>query len=246
MEYLGETIDIHTGGVDHIPVHHTNEIAQSEAATGKKFVNYWIHHEHMMIDGEKMSKSKGNFYKVEDIMEKGFEPLALRYLFLTAHYKDQMNFTFESLKAAQNALNKLREEIRAWPACAKASSGDNRLSEEAKGVPGQFYHKFLESANNDLNTPQAVAVMWEMVRSGTPTSSKSADLLAMDKILGLDLEQYLGKPLEIADEIKQLVDQREAARQNKDFKTSDDLRSKIQELGYEVEDTISGSRVKKL
>jgi cysteinyl-tRNA synthetase len=253
MEYLGKTIDILTGGVDHIPVHHTNEIAQSEAATGKKFVNFWIHHEHMMIDGEKMSKSKGNFYKVEDIIAKGFDPLALRYLFLTAHYKDQMNFTWESLQAAQNALNKLREEIRTWPAFAKASSGDNRLSEEAKSETTHFYHKFLESANNDLNTPQAVAVMWEMVRSGTPTSSeqsssanKSADLLAMDKILGLDLEKYLGKPLEIPDEVRQLVEQREEARQNKEFNRSDDLRSAIYEKGYEVEDTASGPRVKKL
>lgn len=232
MEYLGETIDIHTGGVDHIPVHHTNEIAQSEAATGKKFVNYWIHHEHMMIDGEKMSKSKGNFYKIEDIIAKGFDPMALRYLFLTAHYKDQMNFTFESLQAAQNALNKLRQEIRAW--------------EKPKSGTSEFYHKFIESANNDLNTPQAVAVMWDMVRSDIPTSSKSADLLAMDNILGLDLGKYIAKPLDIPAEIQQLVQQREVARQNKDFKTSDDLRLKIHDLGYEVEDTSEGPRIKKL
>ncbi len=232
MEYLGETIDIHTGGVDHIPVHHTNEIAQSEAATGKKFVNYWIHHEHMMIDGAKMSKSKGNFYKIEDLVEKGFDPLALRYLFLTAHYKDQMNFTWESLQAAQNALNNLREQIRSW--------------EKPKGEIGSHYHKFLESANNDLNTPQAVAVMWEMIRADIPTFSKSRDLLEMDKILCLDLEKYLGKTLEIPSEVQMLVKQREAVRQNKDFKSSDDLRFKIRDLGYEVEDTPEGPRIKKL
>jgi cysteinyl-tRNA synthetase len=232
MEYLGETIDIHTGGVDHIPVHHTNEIAQSEAATGKKFVNYWVHHEHMMIDGAKMSKSKGNFYKIEEVIERGFDPLALRYLFLTAHYKDQMNFTWESLQAAQNALNNLREQIRSW--------------EEAKGETSAFYHKFLESANNDLNTPQAVAVMWEMVRSNTSTSSKSSDLLAMDKILGLDLEKYLGKPLDIPHEVQKMVDQREHARANKDFSKSDDLRDEIKKLGYEVKDTPEGPRLKKL
>lgn len=232
MEYLGETIDIHTGGVDHIAVHHTNEIAQSEAATGKPFTRYWLHHEHMMIDGEKMSKSKGNFYKIEEIIERGFDPLALRYLFLTAHYRDQMNFTWESLQAAQNALNNLRSEIRSW--------------EEAKGNPGHFYQKFMESASHDLNTPQAVAVMWEMVKSSDTTSSKSIDLLAMDKILGLDLEKYLGKPLVIPEEVQILADQREVARQSKDFKTSDDLRFKIQDLGYEVEDTADGPRIKKL
>ncbi len=232
MEYLGETIDIHTGGVDHIAVHHTNEIAQSEAATGKQFTKYWVHHEHMMIDGEKMSKSKGNFYKIEEIIERGFDPLALRYLFLTAHYRDQMNFTWESLQAAQTALNNLRSEIRSW--------------EEAKGDPSHFYQKFLESANNDLNTPQAVAVMWEMVKSDGTTFSKSNDLLAMDKILGLDLEKYLGKPLVIPEEVQILADQREVARQSKDFKTSDDLRFKIQDLGYEVEDTADGPRIKKL
>jgi cysteinyl-tRNA synthetase len=186
----------------------------------------------MMIDGEKMSKSKGNFYKIEDIIAKGFDPMALRYLFLTAHYKDQMNFTFESLQAAQNALNKLRQEIRAW--------------EKPKSEASEFYHKFIESANNDLNTPQAVAVMWDMVRSDIPTSSKSADLLAMDNILGLDLGKYIAKPLDIPVEIQQLVQQREVARQNKDFKTSDDLRLKIHDLGYEVEDTSEGPRFEKL
>lgn len=232
MEYLGETIDIHTGGVDHIPVHHTNEIAQSEAATGKKFVNYWIHHEHMMIEGEKMSKSKGNFYKIEDVTRKGFDPLSLRYLFLTAHYKDQMNFTWGSLQGAQNALTNLRETIRAW--------------DQPKGQLGVFYQKFLESANNDLNTPQSIAVMWEMVRSDTTTSSKARDLLEMDKILGLNLVDYLGQPLQIPDQVQKLVDQREAARKNADFKAADDLRSKIKDLGYAVEDNPQGARIKKL
>ncbi len=232
MEYLGETIDIHTGGVDHIPVHHTNEIAQSEAATGKKFVNYWIHHEHMMIDGAKMSKSKGNFYKIEEVIEKGFDPLSLRYLFLTAHYKDQMNFTWESLQAAQNALNNLRQQIRSW--------------EKPKGEVGSHYHKFLESANNDLNTPQAVAVMWEMLRADIPTFSKSRDLLEMDKILGLDLDKYIGQSLVVPDEIQQLVGQREQARNDKDFQKSDELRDRIKQLGYDIEDTSEGPRIKKL
>lgn len=229
MEYLGNSFDIHTGGIDHIPIHHTNEIAQSEAATGDKFVKYWIHHNFLVVDGEKMSKSKKNFYTLENILAKGFDPLSLRYLFLTAHYRDRINFTWESLSSASNALNKLKEEIRSW--------------DQPKGTPGQFYHKFLETANNDLNMPQSVAVMWQMVHNAESTQQKSADLLAMDKILGLGLEEYIGQQLEIPEEVKKLVDQREKARANKDFEKSDQLRKEITNLGYQVLDLAKGYKV---
>lgn len=230
MEYLGDTIDIHTGGIDHIPVHHTNEIAQSESATGKKFVRFWVHHNFLNIKDEKMSKSQKNFYKLEDITEKGFDPIALRYLFLTGHYRDQLNFSWQSLEAAQVALNKLRQEIRAW--------------ESPNQVIGEIWQKFIEAANNDLNTPQAVAVLWELVHSNYPTSSKSATILEMDKVLGLGLENYVGKPLEIPSEVLGLVEKREKVKKSGNFKESDKLRKQVKDLGYEVLDTPEGPKVK--
>lgn len=230
MEYLGDTIDIHTGGVDHISIHHTNEIAQSEAASGKKFVRFWVHHEFLLVDGEKMSKSKKNFYRIDEVREKGFDPLALRYLFLTAHYRDKLNFTWESLKASQNALSNLRQIVRDW--------------EEPKIGCAQFEQDFMDAVNNDLNIPQGIAVMWELIKSDYPTSAKAKTLLEMDKILGLNLEEYSGKPVEISSRVKKLIEQRETARKSGEFKKSDKLRNKIKKLGFEIEDTQSGPKVK--
>ena len=230
MEYLGDTIDIHTGGVDHISVHHTNEIAQSEGATGKQFVKYWVHHNFLQVDGEKMSKSKKNCYKAEEIKERGFDPFALRYLFLTAHYRDKLNFTWKSLEAAQNALNNLREIIRDW--------------EEPQIGCAQFEQDFMNSINNDLNLPQAVAVMWELIKSDYPTSAKAKSLLKFDQILGLGLDTYLGKQIEIPEEIMHLVRKREQARNLGDFKESDKLRKEIKKMGFLVEDTPSGPKVR--
>jgi len=241
MEYLGDSFDIHTGGIDHIPVHHTNEIAQSEGATGEPFVKYWVHHNFLQIDGGKMSKSLKNFYRIDEIIGKGFDPLALRYLFLTAHYRDKLNFTWKSLEASQNAFNNLRQEIRLWPASAEASVG---LSEQPKGNVGQYWQSFLEAAKMDLNIPQAVAVMWEMVKSDIPSSQKSTDLLEMDKILGLGLEEYLGKQIEVPEEVMKLVRKREQARNKGDFKQSDKLRHQVKKLGFEIEDTPSGPQLK--
>lgn len=247
MLYLGNTLDIHTGGIDHIPIHHENEIAQSEAATGVKFVNIWVHHNFLQVEGEKMSKSKKNFYTIDDIKNKGFDPLALRYLILTSHYKDQLNFTWRSLEASQNALNNLRDEVRSW--------------DQPKIGCAEYEQKFMEAVNNDLNTPQALAVMWEMVKparnalarnashidasgSDYPTSAKAGSLLKMDKILGLDLEKYVARPKEIPGEVMKLVGQREKARANKDFKKSDELRKEIKKLGFEILDTTDGPKIK--
>ncbi|MBI3887823.1 class I tRNA ligase family protein, partial [Candidatus Microgenomates bacterium] len=229
MEYLGDCLDIHTGGIDHIPVHHTNEIAQSEAATDKSFVKYWVHHNFLIVNGEKMSKSKKNFYRIDELTEKGFQPLALRYLFLTAHYRDKLNFTWESLQAAQNALNNLREIVRDW--------------DEPKIGCAQFDEKFKDALNNDLNTPQALAVMWDLIKSDYPTSAKAKSLLGMDKVLGLGLDEYLGKKIEIPKEVQKLVNEREQARKSGDFKESDKLRHEIKKLGYEVQDTPKGPKV---
>jgi len=244
MEYLGDTIDIHTGGVDHIPVHHTNEIAQSEGASGKLFVKYWVHHNFLQVDGEKMSKSKKNFYRIDEMEEKGLDPLALRYLFLTAHYRDKLNFTWESLTAAQRALDHLREEIRAWDPPASAIAQAIGAAGQPKGDVGLYWQRFLEAANNDLNLPQAVAVAWEMVRSNTPTSSKSKDLLEMDKILGLGLDEYLGKSVEVPENAMKLVNEREKVRKSGDFKKADQIRKEIKKLGFEIEDTPTGPKIK--
>ena len=239
MEYLGDTLDIHTGGVDHIAIHHTNEIAQSEAATDKQFVRFWVHHNFLQVDGEKMSKSKKNFYRIEEIEAKGFEPLALRYLFLTAHYRDKLNFTWESLAAAQNALSNIREQIRDWDA-------PSRLSEQSNLDNNPFWQKFTQAARNDLNMPQAVGVLWDMIHSPESNSMKAKIILEMDKILGLRLDEYLGKKLEVPDKVMKLVNLRETARKSGNFKESDKLRTEIKKLGYEIEDTPSGPKVKKI
>lgn len=230
MEYLGDTIDIHTGGVDHIPVHHTNEIAQSEGTTGKLFVKYWVHHEFLLVGGEKMAKAKKNFFTIKDAEEKGFEPLALRYLYLTAHYRDKLNFTWQSLEAAQNALNNLRGQIRAW--------------EKPKANVAQFWQKFLAAANNDLNMPQALAILWEMVKSDSEVEGKSAALLKMDTILGLKLDEYLAASIKIPVEVKKLIEQREKVRKSGNFTKADELRLEIKRLGFEIEDTPAGPVVK--
>jgi cysteinyl-tRNA synthetase len=232
MEYLGESFDLHTGGIDHIPVHHENEIAQSEGATGKQFVKYWVHHDFVNIDKEKMSKSKKNFLRVEEIAEKGFDPFALRYLYLTAHYRSEIAFSFDSLTAAQAALNKLRDEVRGW--------------EQEAEKAGEFYQKFLDAINDDLNTPKALAVVWELVKADIPSGDKSATLLEMDKILSLGLNEYIGKKVEVPEKIQKLIEAREKAREEKDFKKSDELRKEIKDLGYEIEDSSSGYKIKKI
>lgn len=232
MCYLGDTLDIHTGGIDHIPVHHTNEIAQSEAVTGKQFVKYWVHHEFLNIDKEKMSKSLKNFIRLEDLEEKGYDPLSLRYLFLTAHHRSELSFSYGSLDSAQNALNNLRSAVRDW--------------ENPTEVLDEYYEKFLAALNNDIGTPQALAVVWELVKSDKPTSKKGATLLKMDEVLSLGLEKYVSNPIKIPENIKKMLSQREEARKSGDFETSDKLRNEIKRLGFEVEDTTRGYKVKKL
>jgi cysteinyl-tRNA synthetase len=232
MEYLGDTLDIHTGGIDHIPVHHTNEIAQSEAATNQQFVRFWVHHNFIHIKDEKMSKSKKNYYTIDEVIAKGFDPLALRYLFLTGHYREQMNFTWESLQATQNALNNLRDQIRSW---------DNPSE-----INQEYYNKFLTALNNDLNSPQAIAVLHDLTKSDLDSSIKSATLIEMDKILGLGLVEFINQTIEIPEAVEELVQQREEARKNKDFAKSDELRDKIKEFGFEVKDTSSGPQLSKI
>lgn len=234
MKYLGETFDIHTGGTDHIPIHHENEIAQSEAATGKQFVRYWLHGEFLLVDGGKMSKSKNNFYQLKDLETKGFEPLSYRYFCLTGHYRSQLNFTWESIDAAQRALNNLRTDFLRLQKLP--DTGEGELEDKIK-------QSFLESITDDLNMPNALAVVWEAIYALKGKVLRRT-LLDFDRVLGLGLAEVKEQELVIPTEIEQLKDQRNLARKNKDFKTADELRQQALALGYLFEDTPQGTVIK--
>lgn len=248
MEYLGEQFDIHSGGIDHIPVHHTNEIAQAEAATGKKpFVKYWVHHNHLHIEGEKMSKSLGNFYTIDDVIEKGFHPLALRLLFLTAHYRSEMNFTWDNLAGAQKAYAKLISIV------SKISKDEK--NEDLNKTAKEFKHKFFSSIANDLNTAEAVGIMWSVISDTTLSNSQKKQLLLeFNKVLALgfdradevleELNQHL-VAFEVSDEIKDLLDTRAKAREEKNYAESDRIRDLLLEKGYKVEDFPDGTQLTK-
>lgn len=235
MSLIGETLDIHAGGVDLIFPHHENEIAQSEAATGKKFVNYWVHNEHLLVDNSKMSKSLHNFYTLSDLEEKNIEPLALRYLYLTAHYRDKLNFTWESLKVAENALSKIKNQILNM----KMTNDKLRI-----GKDNPFLKNFTEAVNNDLNTPQAIAVMWDMLKSDITDGEKYSLVLEFDKVLGLDLDET-PKQEPIPQEVVALQKERDELRQKGDFDKADETRQKIESIGYNVKDTEQGTIVYK-
>lgn len=233
QKYLGKTIDIHMGGIEHIPVHHTNEIAQSEAAFGKTFVNYWLHNEHLTVKGGKMAKSEGVSYALSEIKNKGFNPLALRYLFLQAHYRSKQNFTWEALASAQSALNKLYLSVLGIKQIGKLNKNYNQ--------------KFIQAANEDFNIPQALAVAWEMLKSDLKPKDKLATLLQFDLILGLNIATNLKKiqnELEhIPAKISQMITDRTNYRLNKNFEQADLLREKIEKAGFWLEDTPTGTKI---
>ncbi len=229
---LGETIDIHTGGSDLIFPHHTNEIAQSEAITGKKFVNYWLHGAFITIDGKKMSKSLGNIFTLETLKEKGVDPMAFRYLVLGAHYKSLLNFTWESLEGAETGLSRLREKV------SNLEESDEEKSEKVIEIKNIF-NSFI---NDDLNTPKALALVWDIIKDEELSSGhKKSLILDMDKVLGLDLERKIS--FEIPESVAELVAERNIARGNKDFAKSDELRAKIEEIGFLVKDNGENTEV---
>ena len=232
MKYLGEHFDIHTGGIDHIPVHHSNEIAQSEAATGKKFVNYWIHGEFLTFKGEKVSKSTGGLYTISDLEGRGFNPLAYRYLTFITHYRDPLNFSLESLQSAQDAYLRLKNIV-------------NSIKTDKKGTRTnkQYLGLFHKAINNDLDMPKALSILWKLVRD-TKAKNKTATIKEMDKVLGLDL--FKKEEFEIPEQIQKLIKEREQVRKNKNWKESDQLRDKIKSLGYLIEDTSHGQKIKKI
>ncbi|MDP3004184.1 MAG: class I tRNA ligase family protein, partial [Candidatus Azambacteria bacterium] len=238
MKYLGETFDIHAGAVDLIFPHHENEIAQSEGATGKPFVKYFIEGEHLLVDGEKMSKSFGNIYTLGDIEAKGFDPLAFRYLVLTAHYRSKLNFTWKSLEAAQNALEKLRETVLEIQKEAKKSA-------VSKTDFNKYYDKFLLHVNDDLKMPRALALLWDIIKSEKLTTKTKYNLIIdFDKIFGLNLSKIKIEKIPAA--VLKLVKERKKYRQEKNFKKADEFRKKIEKLGWLVEDAPQGPKIKKI
>lgn len=242
--FLGEEFDIHTGGVDHIPTHHENEIAQSKGATGKIPAHVWMHCEYLQVDGGKMSKSLGNTYTISQLQEKGISPLAFKLFCFTAHYRNKLNFTFEGAYGAQKALERLYDSY------IKNANGVDDVDED---IIKEYEERFLTYINDDMNMPGAMSVVWEIARNAKK-SIKFADLLLkFDKVLGLDMknaENYLlefkhEESEELPEEIKALVEERKQARAEKNWAKSDEIRDKIISLGYSIKDTKDGIIVKK-
>ena len=229
---LGQPFDIHCGGVDHIPVHHENEIAQSEAAYGIPFVKHWMHVEFLMVEGQKMSKSLNNTFTLDNMRSAGIDPRALRLFFLGASHHTKQNFTWETIKGAQNAFTKLERAVRSW--------------KEPENGLAQYEERFTKALENDLNTPEALAVLWEMVDSEHDAASKSASFLFMDKVLGLGLDDAVSNPILIPLDIKKIADDRWEARSKGDWTASDRLRDELSNKGWSVNDGKDGYTLEKI
>lgn len=230
-KYLGKTFDIHTGGIEHIPIHHNNEIAQSESVNGKKMANFWMHNEHLIMPEGKMAKSLGNTITLTEIEEKGFDPLAFRYWLLGAHYRSPISFSWDALEASQTAFEKIKNQIQEIKSKGKMS--DRHLK------------KFKEAVNDDLNTPKALAILWEVLKDESLTpQDKKKTVLEMDKVFGLGLATLKKESITIPSEVKSLVEQREKARREKNWGEADRLRSEIEKKGFEIKDTNKGPVIK--
>ena len=233
---LGNTIDIHTGGVDNMFPHHENEIAQSECATGHPFVKYWMHNEHLMVDGKKMSKSLGNFYTLRDIEKMGITSMAYRYWLYTGNYDTKVNFTIEAVSGAYTALERLYSAYR------------EVLDAEGGMINTEYKDRFIEVLSDNLNTPKAVAILWELVKdTDISPANKKSTLLDFDRVFGFGLDKIQEeKSIEIPAEVSALVDTRTAARNEKNWLKSDDLRDQIKDLGYEIKDIEGGYKISKI
>lgn len=233
-KYLGEHFDIHTGGIDHIPIHHENEIAQSKGCTGQIPANWWMHCEFLLIDGGKMSKSLNNVYTISDLEAKGFTAMDYRMFNFTSHYRNKLNFTWDSLEAAKIALTRLRESYK------RQADGTENV---ADSVIEEYEVKFEEAINDDLNMPQAMSVVWEVAKNPVK-STKFAELLRkFDEVLGFKLDSK--EELELPDEVKKIVEERKIARENKEWAKSDELRDALNEMGYIVKDSKTGMEILK-
>jgi len=235
-KYLGEQFDIHTGGEEHIPVHHTNEIAQSETAFGKKpWVKYWLHLRWLKLKGGKMSKSLGNVYTLSNLEEKGFSPLSFRYLCLLTHYRKPLEFSFESLEMAQNSYERLKNIVLNLDRSQKKNK--KNIENAAK--------QFLEIINEDLDSSRGLSFLWEILRDERLSDSEKYELAEeFDKVLGLNLGKE--EKIKIPENVMNIIDEREEARKNKEWKKSDELRDKIKKLGFAIDDTKEGYKIRKV
>lgn len=248
MKYLGETIDIHTGGVDNLFPHHENEIAQSEAATGKKFVDYWLHNEHLLVEGGRMSKSLGNFYTLRDLVAKGYDLKAVRYLLMSTHYRQQLNFTFEGLEAAKNALDRLINFVyRLVDAYGRG------YGEKIEALMNDVQRCFEEAMDDDLNISVGLAALFDFVREvnklldDNVLSKEEAEevyelMMGLDKVLGVIGE--IKRNERLPEEAEELILKREEARKAKDWEAADKIRKQLRSMGIIIEDTPQGVKWK--
>ena len=235
QKYLGDFFDIHCGGEDHIPVHHSNEIAQTEARVGTRLANFWMHAYFLLSNDAKMAKSAGEFLRLQLLIDRGYDPLAYRYLCLTAHYRSQLNFTWDALDAAAKGLERLRNGV-----FALADTGANVRQPDA-----EYRERFAAEINDDLNLPRALALAWEVLRGDLPAAVKKATLLDFDRVFGLGLASWAPKAETIPEAIAALAAARNAARQSRQWAEADRLRAEIQAAGWEMEDRADGYALKR-
>ena len=233
-KYLGETFDIHTGGEDHIPVHHTNEIAQGYGAFGHQTANYWIHNAFITIGIDKMSKSKGEVYTIRQLKEKGFDPIVYRYMSINSHYKGGMAFSLEGLETARLSYEKLLLSVSKW----KETGGGGKVDESYKT-------EFGEVISNDLAMPEAMAVVWKLVKSDLTDSDKLATILDFDRVLGLRLDREVVED-KIPEEVTKMAEERQKLKDEKRWAEADEIRDKILEIGFVVEDNKNGYKIRKV
>jgi len=234
MKYLGESFDIHCGGIDAIPVHHTNEIAQSEAATNKKWVNYWIHGEFLLDETGKMSKSKGDFLTLSLLKNKGYDPMDYRYFVLGGHYRSQLRFNFDNLDTARKNRLTIVSKIQDY-----LDNGAQKIDLVNEYVT-LLKNEFDDCINNNLNMPMALAVLFKTIKSNLDDSSKYSLLLYYDEVFGLRFDEIEKRIDDIPENVKELVQKRIDAKKNKDFESADKIRDEINELGYILKDTPKG------
>lgn len=235
-KYLGEQFDIHTGGIDLIPTHHENEIAQSKGACGKIPANYWMHGEYLLIDGGKMSKSLGNVYLIKDFIERGYDPIIYRLFSYSCHYRNKLNFTWEGIDSAEKSLERLKQGYQ------NHLQGKDKVEEK---ILKDFEQRFHEAINDDLNMPLAMGIVWEALRYERKSIQIAELLLKFDSVLGLKIGEAQSKDIELPQEILDLAEQRRIARENKEWGKSDELRDLIQSKGYEIKDTKDGTVITK-
>ena len=230
-KYLGEQFDIHTGGIDLIPTHHENEIAQSKGACGKIPANYWLHGEYLLIDGGKMSKSLGNVYLLKDIINKGYDPLVYRLFTYSGHYRNKLNFTWDGIEATSKSLERLKNGYQVH------KNGTDILDEDDKKQLSRIEEEFHKAINDDMNMPLAMSFVWETIRYPKKSKEIADLLLKFDTVLGLKIDEPIQKQeLEIPQDVLEMIEERKIARQNKDWAKADELREKIRSMGYEVRD----------